>query len=62
VDLVEQMGGESYVYVILANGARLTVRRPGQTALRTGDNVHITIEGDAHLFAASDGHVIGGRR
>ena len=63
VDLVEQMGGESYVHVVLANGVRLNVRRPGQTPLRTGESVHITIEGDAHLFStADDGHVIGGRR
>ncbi len=55
VDIVEQMGGESYVYVTLANGARLTVRRPGQTALSTGDAVRICIEGAAHLFSRAEG-------
>jgi multiple sugar transport system ATP-binding protein len=55
VDLVEQMGGESYVYVTLVEGTRITVRRPGQTALRTGETVRITIEGDAHLFCLTEG-------
>jgi ABC-type sugar transport system ATPase subunit len=55
VDIVEQMGGESYVYVTLANGARLTVRRPGQTELRAGDAVRIGIEGAAHLFSRGEG-------
>jgi ABC-type sugar transport system ATPase subunit len=63
VDLVEQMGGESYVYVTLANGARVTVRRPGQTPLHAGAAVQVGIEGVAHLFSrAEDGHVIRARR
>ena len=55
VDIVEQMGGESYVYVTLANAARVTVRRPGQTALRAGSPVRIGIEGAAHLFSRGEG-------
>ena len=51
VDIVEQMGGESYVYVTLANDARLTVRRPGQTQLRSGEPVRVAIDGAAHLFS-----------
>ena len=63
VDIVEQMGGESYVYVTLANGARLTVRRPGQTALRAGEAVHVAIEGASHLFSRGDDeHAIMPRR
>ena len=53
VDIVEQMGGESYVYVTLANGARLTVRRPGQTDLRPDDAVRVGLEGVAHLFSTA---------
>ncbi len=55
VDIVEQMGGESYVYVTLANGAGLTVRRPGQTALRLGDPVRVGLAGVAHLFSTAAG-------
>ncbi len=63
VDLVEQMGGESYVYVTLANGARVTVRRPGQTVLRAGGAVRIAVSETAHLFSRDeDEHTIRGRR
>ena len=56
VDLVEHMGGESYVYVTLANGERITVRRPGQTGLVGGSNVRAAVlQGQAHLFHTSEG-------
>jgi len=56
VDLVEQMGGESYVYLTLAGGERITVRRPGQTALRSGESAQVAIEdGAAHLFRKAEG-------
>ena len=55
VDLVEQMGGESYIYVTLADGTRITVRRPGQTPLRGGEPVRVAIDGAAHLFARAEG-------
>ncbi len=55
VDIVEHMGGESYVYVTLANGARLTLRNPGQTALHSGEPVRIGISGAAHLFSRAEG-------
>ena len=55
VDIVEQMGGESYVYVTLANGARLTVRNPGQTPLQSGEPVRVGITGAAHLFSRAEG-------
>ena len=57
VDLVEHMGGESYVYMTLGDGERITVRRPGQTALRSGEAVQaaVTAEGIAHLFRSGEG-------
>ena len=58
VDLVEHMGGESYVYVTLGNGERMTVRRPGQTMLVAGSSVRATvISGFAHLFHKADGEL-----
>ncbi len=63
VDIVEQMGGESYIYVTLANEARLTVRRPGQTQLHAGEPVRVAIDGAAHLFGRGDDeHAITPRR
>ncbi len=59
VEIVEQMGGESYVYVRLANGAPLTIRRPGQTALRPGAAVRVAIGGAAHLFSRDDERAFG---
>ncbi len=56
VGLVEHMGGESYVYVTLANGTPITVRRPGQTALANGAAVRVSVaDGQAHLFRKTDG-------
>jgi ABC-type sugar transport system ATPase subunit len=50
VDLVEQMGGESYVYLTLASGERLVARAPGQSHLRSGEPVAAAIGEGAHLF------------
>ena len=51
VDLVEHMGGESYVYVTLDNGERITVRRPGQTALVGGSALLQRIARGAEVVA-----------
>lgn len=62
VDLVEHMGGESYVYVTLANGERITVRRPGQTSMTGGDTVHASVQAEqAHLFHTDEGETAVGR-
>ncbi len=56
VDLVEHMGGESYVYMTLASGDKIVVRRPGQTHLATGSPAQAVItDGMAHLFRSGDG-------
>ena len=56
VDLVEHMGGESYVYLTLASGDRVTVRGPGQTNLTAGAPAQAAIAPDmAHLFLKTEG-------
>jgi len=56
VDLVEHMGGESYVYITLGNGERITVRRPGQTGLRNGAPARVAVvDQQAHLFHTNEG-------
>jgi multiple sugar transport system ATP-binding protein len=57
VDLVEQMGGESYVYLTLASGERIVARAPGQSRLRVGEAVAAEIGEGAHLFRRGDGEV-----
>ena len=54
VDLVEQMGGESYVYLTLASGERLVTRAPGQSRLQAGEPVAAEIGAGAHLFRRTD--------
>jgi ABC-type sugar transport system ATPase subunit len=55
VDLVEQMGGESYVYLTLASGERIVARAPGQSRLAVGEAVGAEIGAGAHLFRRGDG-------
>ncbi len=55
VTMVEHMGGESYVYVTLANGERLVARRPGQTRVVSGEAVQAAVlDQAAHLFHAGE--------
>jgi len=54
VDLVEQMGGESYVYLTLASGERIVARAPGQSRLTAGEPVAAEIGEGAHLFRRDD--------
>jgi ABC-type sugar transport system ATPase subunit len=55
VELVEHMGGESYVYLALASGDRIVVRSPGQTRLTTGAPAQAVIGDAAHLFRRTEG-------
>jgi ABC-type sugar transport system ATPase subunit len=55
VDLVEHMGGESFVYLTLASGDRIVVRTPGQTRLTAGAVAQAVIGDDAHLFHRTEG-------
>jgi len=52
VDLTEQLGGESYVYGSLAEGATLVVRLTGQTRIERGQSVGVDFAGSSslHLF------------
>jgi multiple sugar transport system ATP-binding protein len=54
VDLVEQMGGESYVYLTLASGERIVARAPGQSHLQPGEAVVAAVGEGAHLFRRGD--------
>lgn len=53
VALIEAMGGESYVYITLANEKLVTLRVAGSAKVAEGDTVNLQIPEDAcHLFAA----------
>ena len=51
VENVEQLGGESYLYVRTEGGIALTAHLPGQTALSRGGRTHLAIRPEfAHVF------------
>lgn len=51
VVLVERLGERSLVYAKLADGSAITGEDAGTTSLKTGDQVHLAIDGaSAHLF------------
>jgi ABC-type sugar transport system ATPase subunit len=52
VDVVEQLGGESYVHGTLASGDKATARLPGQTRVVKGERVSLSLQpgAPAHLF------------
>lgn len=51
VGAVEQLGGESYLYVTTDDGIALTAHLPGQTRLARGDRAALSIRPDfVHLF------------
>jgi multiple sugar transport system ATP-binding protein len=56
VEVVEQLGGTSYLYGRLPSGERLVVSEAGQTRARPGDAIHVgAAEKNLHVFSASDG-------
>ena len=53
---VEQLGGESYVYGTLANGASLTLHLSGQIGARIGEALQVAPRmAEAHLFDTGSG-------
>ncbi|SDM01769.1 multiple sugar transport system ATP-binding protein [Corynebacterium mycetoides] len=58
VDIVEELGSDSYLYGTLAGGD-LVVRTPPRSGVREGDTVHVrVVPGELHAFSASTGERI----
>jgi ABC-type sugar transport system ATPase subunit len=56
VEVVEQLGGASYVHGRLPGGERITVAETGQTPLRSGETALATpLPGRVHVFRADGG-------
>jgi multiple sugar transport system ATP-binding protein len=58
VDVVEELGSESYLYAHMAEdeSTTLVVRGPGRTSVRYGDTIALRVDADAvHAFDASSG-------
>ena len=56
VDVVEQLGGASYLYGRLPSGERLVVSEAGQTRARPGDIIQVNAaERDLHVFSSAEG-------
>jgi multiple sugar transport system ATP-binding protein len=55
VQLAEQLGGETYVYVTLEGGQSATVEIKGQAAVQPGETMELAFEGDRfHVFGADE--------
>ena len=55
VQLAEQLGGETYVYVALPDGSTVTAEFKGQAKLAAGDRLHLAIDNDKfHVFGADE--------
>ena len=51
VDVLERLGDRTLVYARGGNGQVLVYDEPGHAPIRVGDQVHVSIDGDAaHLF------------
>ena len=58
VDIVEQLGGESFLYATLGDGSPLTLRCADESPVARGDTVHVRFRRErVHLFDA-DGAAI----
>jgi hypothetical protein len=58
VENIEQLGGESYLYVRTDTGVALTAHLSGQTSLTRGARTHLSIRPDfAHVFR-KDGNAL----
>ncbi|MGP1357926.1 ABC transporter ATP-binding protein [Roseicyclus sp.] len=55
---VEQLGSDSYLYGKFRDGTPVTVHNPGQTRVRPGDSVTLTVEGAIHLFDTGTGRTL----
>jgi len=58
VRLRETLGGDSYLYVALPDGQQMVVRADGDTPVRAGETVGLTMPGDRLHFFAADGRTI----
>jgi multiple sugar transport system ATP-binding protein len=55
VQITEQLGGETFIYVSLASGASITAEIQGQAAVKPGDRVGLAFAPDAYHVFHSDG-------
>jgi ABC-type sugar transport system ATPase subunit len=54
VEVVEQLGGASYIHGRLPSGERLVIAEPGQSGLRPGASLHVSAAADAmHVFRSA---------
>jgi len=58
VQIAEQLGGETFVYVALEGGDTITVEIKGQAAVSSGDRMHLEFAGGKYHVFGSDEKVI----
>jgi len=55
VQITEQLGGETCVYVAISEGSTLTVKYKGQAAIKKGDRLYLGLEeGQSHIFGKDE--------
>jgi ABC-type sugar transport system ATPase subunit len=61
VQIAEQLGGETFLYVTLASGETIVVEVQGQVTGKAGERVGIDFEPSAYHVFAADGRVLARR-
>jgi ABC-type sugar transport system ATPase subunit len=55
VQIAEQLGGETFVYVTLPGGQSITIEIPGQAVVKPGERIGLSFgDADYHVFAANE--------
>ena len=55
MQIAEQLGGETYVYVTLPGGQSVTVEIKGQASVKPGDAMELAFEGGKfHVFGPDE--------
>ena len=55
VQITEQLGGETYVYITAEDGGAVTVKYKGQAAVKPGDRLSLGLEaGKFHIFGKDE--------
>ena len=58
IEIVEQLGGESYLYGVLPDGSQLTLRCANESLVRRGDSLPVRFQRERLHFFDADGAVI----
>lgn len=61
-NVIEDLGSEAFVHATMPHQGRdetIVIRVPGETAIKRGDNINISVDGPLHIFEAESGRRLG---